>query len=201
MVPNVVFDIGGVLADFRVMEFLADKGFDGQMSKRIVHAAVLSPAWERFERGEITEEEAIDGFAETDPEIREELFRAFSDCHGLLAARAFAIPLVRRLKEAGCGVYYLSNYSRKAFDDCTDTLAFLPYTDGGLLSFQMGMTKPDPGVFRLFLDTFGLEADTCVFVDDSETNVEAARDLGFRGIVYTSYDELLIALAKEGVTL
>ena len=29
MIKNIVFDIGGVLADFHVTDFLAAKGFDG----------------------------------------------------------------------------------------------------------------------------------------------------------------------------
>ena len=31
MIRNIVFDIGGVLADFRIKEFLMEKGFDGPM--------------------------------------------------------------------------------------------------------------------------------------------------------------------------
>ena len=52
MIRNVVFDISGVLADFEIKKFLADKGFDQAMIKRIRKASVLSPYWEMFERGE-----------------------------------------------------------------------------------------------------------------------------------------------------
>ena len=45
MIHNIVFDIGGVLADYRIKEFLADKGFDTPMIKRILKASVLSPFW------------------------------------------------------------------------------------------------------------------------------------------------------------
>ena len=201
MIENVVFDIGGVLADFRMMDFLAEKGFDEAMARRIVRCAVTSPCWGQFERGEISEEEALAGFARQDPAIEAELRLAFGDLKGMLVPRDFAIPLLLRLKEAGYGVFYLSNYSRKAYDECADSLTFMPHMDGGLVSFQAGMTKPSPEFFELFLQRNALRAETCLFVDDSEANVEAARALGFQGITYTTYDALVEGLRQMGVNL
>ncbi len=199
MIKNIIFDIGGVLADFRVKEFLAAKGFDGDMIKRILKASFMSPYWEQFERGELTEEETLKGFTSQDPDIEDELRRAFSSVEGMLTSRDFAIPLVKELKEAGYGVYYLSNYSKKAYDECGSSLSFMPYMDGGLVSFRVGMTKPDPGMYQLFLKEFGLEAGECVFVDDTEKNVEVAKSLGFEGIVFTTPEECEAALKGLGV--
>ena len=148
-VKNIVFDIGGVLADFRVMEFLGGKGFDGPMIKRIIKASVMTPYWGQFERDELTEEEALKGFASADPEIEEELGRAFSSVEGLLVSRDFAIPLVQGLHEAGYKVYYLSNYSRKAYNECGESLSFMPYMDGGIISCDVRLIKPDPAIYLL----------------------------------------------------
>ncbi len=73
MIRNIVFDIGGVLADFRIREFMMDKGLQGPVIKRILQASVMNPFWGKFERGEVTEEEALRAFTEADPEIAEEL--------------------------------------------------------------------------------------------------------------------------------
>ena len=54
MIRNIVFDIGGVLADFRIREFLTEKGLDGPTIKRVLKASVLNPFWGKFERGEVT---------------------------------------------------------------------------------------------------------------------------------------------------
>ena len=40
MIKNIVFDIGNVLVDFRLKEFLAEKGFDAPMIKRLLKASV-----------------------------------------------------------------------------------------------------------------------------------------------------------------
>ena len=124
---------------------------------------------------------------------------AFTNLSGMLIIRDYAIPLVQHLKKAGYGVYYLSNYSKKAYDECAESLAFMPYMDGGIVSFKVGMTKPDPQMFRCFLDRYGLQPELCVFIDDSEENVIAARKLGFAGIVFQSYDALMADLKDLGV--
>lgn len=201
MMKNIVFDIGGVLADFRIKEFLLEKGLDGPTIRRVLKASVMNPYWGKFERGEVTEEETLQAFAAADPELEDALRIAFTDLSGMLIMREYAIPLVQHLKNAGYGVYYLSNYSKKAYDECGESLAFMPYMDGGLVSFKVGITKPDPQVYRLFLERFGLQAESCVFIDDTEENVTAARELGFSGIVFRTYDEMAAELTKLGVEI
>ena len=199
MIKNIVFDIGGVLADYRMKEFLMEKGLDGPMIKRVLKASVMNPYWGRFERGEVTEEETLQAFTAADPEIERELRLAFTNLSGMLVSRDYAIPLVRRLKKAGYGVYYLSNYSKKAYDECGESLGFMPYMDGGIVSFKVGMTKPDQRMFSCFLERFGLTAESCLFVDDTEENVLAARALGFSGFVFSGVDGLMEELQKLGV--
>ena len=48
---------------------------------------------------------------------------------------------------------------------------------------------------------YGLRAEGCVFVDDATENVEAAKRLGFEGIVFTSYDGLIAELEQLGIRL
>ena len=197
MIKSVVFDIGGVLADYNVVGFLGAKGFGKEMIRRILKASVMTPYWGMFERDEVSEEEALQGFASADPEIEEELRRAFSSVEGMLTPRDFVIPLMKELKSAGYGVYYLSNYSRKAYDECGESLAFMPYMDGGLVSFMAGKTKPDPEFFQMFLREYQLEAAECLFVDDTEENVEAAKALGMEGIVFHGPEEIRERLGLE----
>ncbi len=201
MIKNVVFDIGNVLADFRIKEFLMEKGLDLPTIKRVIKASVMNPYWGKFERGEVTEEETLQAFAAADPEIEEELRLAFSNLSGMLVIRDYAIPLVQNLKRAGYGVYYLSNYSKKAYDECGESLAFMPYMDGGIVSFKVGMTKPDEKVFACFLERYDLMPESCLFIDDTEENVEAAKKLGFPGIVFHSYDDMMEELKKAGVNI
>ncbi|MCR5304545.1 MAG: HAD family phosphatase [Lachnospiraceae bacterium] len=196
MIKNIVFDIGGVLADYRIQEFLTEKGFDSPMIKRILKASVMSPYWGMFERGELTEDECLEAMAGLDPEIRDQLYTAFSNVEGLLTIRDYAIPLIKELKGHGFHVYYLSNYSKKAYDECGSSLAFMEYMEGGILSFRVGKTKPDPLMYREFLDLYRLDPGECIFVDDTPENVEAAMALGFNGIIFKDPDDTRSSISE-----
>jgi putative hydrolase of the HAD superfamily len=57
-------------------------------------------------------------------------------------------------------------------------------------SAELGFAKPAPEAFRAAADSLGVELDRCLFVDDTLTNVEAARALGMRAERFTGVDEL-----------
>jgi len=46
----------------------------------------------------------------------------------------------------------------------------------------VGTRKPEPAIYDLTLERLGEPAEACVFVDDIEVNVDAARSLGMTGI-------------------
>ena len=61
------------------------------------------------------------------------------------------------------------------------------------------MAKPDPAIFELLLDRFGLTAPETMFVDDSSDNVRAAESLGMQAIEFDSPERLRERLAKAGL--
>ena len=199
MIKNIIFDIGNVLTDFRWEDFLRDKGFDDEMIKRLAEACVYSEVWKEYDRGIWMDEEILDGFAANDPEIAQEIHLAFGDFKDLVTPRAYAIPWVKALKEKGYKVWYLSNFSNKATTECAECLGFIPYTDGGILSFRDKVIKPDAAIYELLLNRFGLVAEESVFIDDTLVNVEAAEALGIHGIHFISKEQTEEALSKLGV--
>lgn len=201
MIQNIVFDIGNVLTDFRWREFLRDKGFDEPMIDRISKASVESPLWNELDRGEWSEEELLQAFVDRDPEIERELREAYGDIHGMVTPRAYAIPWVKQLKENGYRVLYLSNFSKKAQVECAEALAFLPYTDGGILSYQEKMIKPNPEIYRLLLNRYGLVPQESVFLDDTLKNIEAAQAEGMMGILFQTKEQAEEDLRRLGVKI
>lgn len=55
--------------------------------------------------------------------------------------------------------------------------------------------------FWSFLERYALSPESCVFIDDTAESVSAAQNLGFSGIVFTSYEALLAELRELGVSL
>jgi len=199
MIKNIIFDIGNVLTDFRWKDFLREKGFTGEIHDRIAAASVLSPQWCEYDRGEWTDEEILDAFVQNDPEIEKEIHMAFDDFEGLVTPRDYAIPWVCGLKEKGYKVWYLSNFSRKAEVECAEALAFIPYMDGGILSYRDHVIKPDCAIYELLLERFNLVAEECVFLDDVTANVQGAENVGIHGILFRTKEQAQEELCKYGI--
>lgn len=199
MIKNIVFDIGNVLSDFCWKEFLLNQGFSEEMAMRIGRATTMHPYWNEIDKGVWTTEQLLDAFVTNDPEIEPLIRRAYSSLKGIVMPRDYAIPWVKELKAKGYGVYYLSNFSRQAETECADSLAFLPYMDGGILSYKEKMTKPEPEIYRLLLARYGLKAEECVFLDDTPRNVKGAEAVGMRGILFETKEQATRELQKLGV--
>ncbi len=199
MIQNIIFDIGNVLTDFRWKDFLRDKGFDDAMIDRFAAATFLNDVWCEYDRGEWTDEQMIEAFVQQDPAIEKEIRMAFADIKGMVTPRAYAIDWLKELKQKGYRVWYLSNFSRKAEVECADALSFMPYMDGGILSYQDKVIKPNPAIYELILSRYGLAAEESVFIDDTLINVEAAKRVGIHGIHFQTKEQVDEELRALGV--
>ena len=78
---------------------------------------------------------------------------------------------------------------------------FLGGFTGLVLSADVGINKPDPRIYRILCERHGLDPAACIFIDDSERNVAAARAEGMRGIVFKDAPALSSALAAAGLAV
>lgn len=65
-----------------------------------------------------------------------------------------------------------------------------------LLSWELGLAKPDPEMFLHALKATRSDADWCFFIDDKSENVEAARLVGIRGHRFLDVERLRQALGE-----
>ena len=189
MIKTVIFDIGNVLTDFAWQEMYREKGLGGETFERVAKATVQSAYWCELDRGIMTFSEVMDKFVSLDEEMEDEIRRVLADTHGIVTGRAYATPWVCSLKSQGLNVYVLSNFSEKIWKDCKDALEFFEYADGGIISYKEHFIKPDPSIYKLLLQRYGLNANECVFIDDLEENVKAAEKLGINGIWFQNYEQ------------
>lgn len=198
-IDTIVFDIGNVLTDFAWDKFLVFKGFDDKMVERIAKATVYSDDWVEYDKGNLTNEEIVARFVENDPEIKAQIEDSFKNIDGIILKREKTIPWIKALKAAGYKVLYLSNFSRQALEGCPDAMAFLDETDGGILSYREHVVKPDPAIYNLLVSRYNLTPAKTVFIDDTPVNIEAAEKLGWKGIIYRDYNQVVDELAALGV--
>ena len=195
MIKNIVFDISNVLAPFRFKEYLAEKGFDKDMIKRIIKASALTPFWTEFEKGRLSYDEAMNGFISVDPDIADELHKAYDSCAGIMGKYDYTEGWIRSLKDAGYRLYCITNFTPAGYEQCYDCISFVEKFDGCVFSFREGVVKPDPQIYRILLERYDLQAEECVFIDDTEENVSGAEKLGFKGIVFSGYEDAAAKLA------
>lgn len=189
MVKNIVFDIGNVLVDFGWKQFYEGFGMPEDVLERVAAATVKDPDWNEIDRGVLSEEEVMNLLVENDPGVEAYIRKALSNINGMLIQFNYAKEWIKDLQNKGYIVYCLSNMSYKACDECSDALDFLPLLDGYVLSCDVKVNKPDEKIYKILFDKYALKADECVFIDDLERNVEAARLVGMKGIVFKSKDE------------
>ncbi len=185
MIKNIVFDIGNVLVKFGWHDFIENLGYTGAMLERIADATVRDPLWNEIDRGVMTEEEILAGFIKNDPEIEEELRIFYRNFSGMLVEFDYAKDWICELKNAGFKVYCLSNMSHKAVRECTEVFDFLPLLDGYVLSCDINCCKPEKEIYDFLFNKYDLAAAECVFIDDLEANIEAAKRIGMEGIIFT----------------
>lgn len=190
MIRTVIFDIGMVLVYFRWKELYADLGFSGEKFEKIADATVRNPWWSEFDKGLMTTEEIIERFSESAPEYKKEIEEIFDHMDALVSLYEYAIPWIRELKEAGYGVYVLSNWPRPAYEANLETnLRFLKDVDGAIMSFREGIIKPDPKIYQLICERFDIDPKTAVFLDDNVANIEGAKAFGLHAIHFQTYEQ------------
>ncbi|HEV3504119.1 MAG TPA: HAD family phosphatase, partial [Actinomycetes bacterium] len=107
------------------------------------------------------------------------------------------VELLAELRAAGVPLYALTNWSAETFGIARERYEFLEWFDGVLVSGEERLIKPDPAIFELMVDRFGLDPGSTLYVDDSAANVAAAERLGFDAVRFTSPGQLRRDLAAR----
>ncbi len=199
--PALIFDFGGVLLDWNP-RYLYHKFFDGD-----------AEAMERFLlevdfSGWNLEQDKGRPFAQGVAELSTRfphyahLIRAYDERweESIIGPIQPSVDALRPLKDSGCRLYGLTNWSAEKFELARHKFAFLDLFESILVSGAVKLIKPDPRIFKLLLDQIGRPASECVFIDDSAGNVAAACQLGLNAIHFTSPEQMQAELLQMGIS-
>lgn len=109
------------------------------------------------------------------------------------------LALVRKLRDAGYKLALLSNTIPEHAKFNRERNRFRDFVVV-VLSFEVGLRKPDPQVYTLVLEQLGLEPTECIFIDDKEEYVDGAKSIGLHAIHYQNLSQLQTQLRQLGVT-
>lgn len=198
-ISTIVFDIGNVLVKFDWEHYLDSFSFFKEIKEKVANATVKSNTWNELDQGIFTKEKMLQRFIENDPTIAEEITIFFKNMTGIIKQYDYTVPWILDWKEKGYQVLVLSNFPEQIYADCKEDMNFLQYTDGGIISFQEKMIKPNEDIYQLLLERYELTPNQCVFLDDREENLVTARTLGFHTVLFTTKEDAIMQLKKLGV--
>ena len=186
-IRNIIFDFGGVICNIDVK--LTEKAFqalglpaDGTGR----NIAASSGLFGRLESGKITPEQFLDELRPHFPAgvTNDDLIQAWNAL--LLDIPDERIRLLESLR-SNDRIFLLSN-TNKIHHDCfggefTRLYGYKSFNDlfeKAYLSYQIGLKKPSPEIFRYVLENSHLQPEETLFIDDTSVHVEAARTLGIQ---------------------
>jgi putative hydrolase of the HAD superfamily len=201
MIEAVIWDFGGVLttSPFEAFaRFETERGLPAGLIRRTNAANHLENAWAKFERAEID----IDAF--------DELFAAESRALGAEVRGRDVLPLlagelrpemVEALKrisatlKTGCITNNLPANAIGSLGGRSFYVAeVMALFDHVIESAKIGLRKPDPRIYRMMVETLGVDPKACVYLDDIGVNLKPAREMGMATIKVIDATQAIIAL-------
>lgn len=198
-ITTIVFDIGNVLAAFCWEKYFRNICDSEEQFLKLAKATVLDEAWNEFDKGVLSEEALLQTFIGNAPEIEGLIRQMFESVSNTIEVYDYTHSWIRELKEKGYRVLILSNFSEKAYRECGEKMQFVEETDGAVLSYREKLIKPNPEIYDLLINRYGLISEQCVFLDDKQENIDGAKRTGMHGIVFTTKDAAVRELEKLGV--
>ena len=194
-IKAVFFDLGGVIVrtEFQApRQQLADRlGMDYDDLNKIVFDSESSG---RASLGEITPDEhwslVIQRLKRPASEvmlIRDEFFA------GDIVDRTL-VEYIRSLRGK-----YKTGLISNAWGDLRDFIVrekFDDAFDGLIISAEVGAMKPEPKIFRIALEQFGVSPDEAVFVDDFLINIQGCEKIGMKGIHFKDAESAMQQLKE-----
>ena len=203
MYKSIVFDLGGVMVDFDPKSYLVDLLCNAAMEEKVYELTFGSEEWKLLDAGLISRFEGNKRMLERAQQegCSFEVQGVLDDWIHILHVRHRMQELVRRMKNHGYCVYYLSNIPQDVLDLLRQR-GVLDRFDGGVASCEVHINKPDPRIYQALLDKYHLKAEECVFIDDRPENVQTAFSMGFAGVqMKDSVGTLVRSLATCNVSL
>ena len=188
MIKNYIFDFGNVLCEFYPDRLSAPYVENPHDLKEISEVVFDRLYWDRLDDGTITDEE-----------VKKEIRSRLSGKKGEIGCKIYdnwvfnltpvsgMESLIEDLDRKGCKLYLISNISigfAENYYKVPWMKNLLSKFDGLVFSGILGKTKPGKEIFEYLLGKYSLKSDECIFIDDSQKNLDGAKAVGIKGCLF-----------------
>ncbi len=197
---NLVFDLGGVVVRWDPEAIIAGVFSDPETRKRAKAGVFEHADWLELDRGTLGREEAIARAAQRTGISTEAMQRLLHAVPSSLVVFPETVALLYRLKRSGYPLYCLSNMHFASIEYLESQHTFWEVFAGRVISCRLQLCKPERGIYEHLLETYALEPQHTVFIDDVQKNLDAAASVGIRTIRFENAAQCERELARLGVT-
>lgn len=197
MIKAVISDLGGVFLNrgiWKFWDYLENEfGVDSEKAKNS-----FLKYYKSYFSGVISEEEFWEdflddvGLKEDWQKIRTILLNFFEPNEGM-------IELYRELRASGIKFILLSDQTKEWWPFLNNKFGIESYFDSTIVSALLGINKPNPSlginepkpkIYQIAIEASGAKPEECIFVDDMEHNLEPAKKMGTKTILFEDSEQL-----------
>jgi epoxide hydrolase-like predicted phosphatase len=195
---NIIFDLGGVLVNWKPKEIIPDI-FKNQecMPAELWESLIGSKIFKDLERGLLTRKQALKILPKKYD--KKQFEHVLKNVHNYLFPLPEGLHIFNKVKEKKYNTYVLSNFQEEIFNKAKYQYDFLDKFDGVILSYKVKAMKPEPQIYQTLLDKYKLTPTESIFIDDLEENILGAKKFGIDGIVCKNHDHVVDELKKRNV--
>lgn len=195
---TVVFDLGGV-----VLRWEPQRAFDGVLDPQDVQPFFDEVDFESWNYSHDAGRPFAEGVAELSARFphRAQAIAAYPRNHHRTITGQIdeTVEIVDQLARDGVRLLALTNWSAETFPFALANFPVLQRFEGIVVSGDEGLAKPDPRLYRVLLDRYGLIAPDSLFVDDRQVNVDAATGVGMQAVRFLDGATLRADLGRIGL--
>lgn len=194
----VIFDLGKVILRFDHMEICRRLAEVGEVTTEDVFDFIFgSPLVDLFDEGRMSSRQFYQR-VRNGLRLRSNFEDFRRRCSDVFEEDKVVSGLIRALKGRH-RLYLLSNTNEMHYEFIETHFGILREFDEIMLSFRLGVCKPDWKIFRLVLEKSGAKPGQHFFIDDNQRNVEAALAMGMQAVRFESGEQLREVLRNAGL--
>ena len=154
-ITGIFFDIGGVLLNIHPERTIQHLNNCTGISKEIIKTAFSHEIHNKYEKGEINNQEFFQSIKRVLPETDSLCESDFWDAWGMLLGEETSVSSVLRSCSKHIPIWLLSNTNPYHIELGAKRFSFLPLVTGAVFSYDVGYRKPDEDIFRIALNLAG----------------------------------------------
>ncbi|MBD0777677.1 HAD family phosphatase [Maribacter sp. ANRC-HE7] len=200
---TIIFDLGGVLIDWNP-KYLYRTVFDGDEEKVDWFLnTICTYSWNMEHDAGRPLKEGTEQLIKAFPEYESWIRLYYDEWPKMLGGPiSGTVDILKRLKQKETfNLLALTNWSNETFPIAQKRFDFLNDFEGIVVSGDEKTRKPFKKIYEITLDRYQVTPEKAVFIDDNIDNIEAANEMGIKGILFKDPGQLQKELNALGIKI